>query len=71
MNDLEISKKKFTYPADLIPNDYFKNCFGVITSEEADPEEIILSFEPLQGKYVKSYPLHESQKIIEDNDKDY
>jgi predicted DNA-binding transcriptional regulator YafY len=70
MHDLEISKKKFTYPADLVPNDYFKNCFGVITSDEAGPEEIVLSFEPLQGKYIKSYPLHESQKILRDDEKE-
>ena len=70
MKDLEISKKKFTYPPDMNPNDYFKNCFGVITSDEIDPEEIVLSFEPLQGKYIKSYPLHESQKILKDNDEE-
>lgn len=49
-------------------NDYFKNCFGVITSNEIGPEEIVLSFEPLQGKYIKSYPLHETQKILIDNE---
>ena len=40
----------------------------VIASEESEPEEIILSFEPFQGKYIKSYPLHESQKILIDNE---
>jgi predicted DNA-binding transcriptional regulator YafY len=68
MNELEISKKKFTYPTEMNPNDYFKNCFGVITSDEARPEEIVLSFEPLQGKYIKSYPLHETQRVLVDND---
>jgi predicted DNA-binding transcriptional regulator YafY len=70
LSDLEISKKKFIYPADMNPNDYFKNSFGVITSEESGPEEIVLSFEPLQGKYIKSYPLHESQTIIKDNEEE-
>lgn len=68
IRELEISKKKFTYPSDMNPNDYYKNCFGVITSDETSPEEIVLSFKPLQGKYIKSYPLHESQKIILDNE---
>lgn len=68
IHELEISKKKFSYPSDMNPNDYFKNCFGVITSNESGPKEIVLSFEPLQGKYIKSYPLHESQKILLDNE---
>jgi predicted DNA-binding transcriptional regulator YafY len=68
MCDLEISKKKFTYPSDMNLDDYFKNCFGIITSDESGPEKIVLSFEPFQGKYIKSYPLHETQKILVDNE---
>ena len=68
IQELEISKKKFTYPSGMNPNEYFKHCFGVITSNESVPEEIVLSFEPFQGKYIKSYPLHESQKILLDNE---
>ncbi len=68
LSDLEISKKKFSFPLAMNPNEHFKNCFGVITSDESGPEKIVLSFEPLQGKYIKSYPLHESQKILVDNE---
>ena len=67
---VEILKKKFVFPSDLNPSDYFQNCFGIIKSEDEDPVEIVLSFDPLQGKYIKSYPLHESQKVIVDNDKE-
>ncbi|QQS51097.1 MAG: WYL domain-containing protein [Bacteroidota bacterium] len=68
IHGLEITKKKYNYPANLNPNDYFENCYGIITSDDSDPEEIVLSFEPFQGKYIKSYPLHESQKILIDNE---
>jgi predicted DNA-binding transcriptional regulator YafY len=68
LSELEISKKKFSFPLGMNPNEHFKNCFGVITSDESSPEKIVLSFEPLQGKYIKSYPLHESQKILVDNE---
>jgi predicted DNA-binding transcriptional regulator YafY len=67
---VKILKKKFVFPSDLNPSDYFHNCFGIITSEDEYPVEIVLSFDPLRGKYIKSYPLHESQKIIVDNDKE-
>jgi predicted DNA-binding transcriptional regulator YafY len=65
---VEILKRKYVFPNDFNPNNYFKYCFGIINSEDADPVDVILSFEPLQGKYIKSYPLHESQKVIIDND---
>lgn len=49
--------------------DYFKNAIG-ITVAEGDPEEIILSYTPLQGKYVKTQPLHPSQEIVTDNEEE-
>jgi predicted DNA-binding transcriptional regulator YafY len=49
------------------PMQYFKDCFGIIRPTEGKAEEILLSMKPEQAKYIKSYPLHESQEIIEDN----
>ena len=48
----------------------FNNIIGVFyTSDKL--EEVILSFTPLQGKYVKTLPLHWSQKTIIDNDNEF
>jgi predicted DNA-binding transcriptional regulator YafY len=44
---------------------YFKHAIG-ITVHDADPENVLLSFTPRQGKYVKSQPIHTSQQIVED-----
>ncbi|MDR1897701.1 MAG: WYL domain-containing protein [Prevotellaceae bacterium] len=46
----------------------FKHCFGIIAPNADEPSEVILSFEPFQGKYIKSLPLHATQKIMLDND---
>jgi predicted DNA-binding transcriptional regulator YafY len=68
IRDLEITKKKFIRPDNFDPSTFFKDCFGIIRPTDSKSETIILSFDPLQGRYVKSFPLHESQQIIVDNE---
>lgn len=63
-----ITKMRFTYPMDFNVDDYYRNCFGIISPDNQKPEEIILSFNQVQGKYIKSMPLHESQEILVDTD---
>lgn len=71
LSDLEITKTEFQYPTDFDINHYFKNCFGIISPKDDKPKEIILSFQPLQGQYIKSLPLNESQEILIDNDDEF
>ncbi|MEI7981248.1 MAG: WYL domain-containing protein [Bacteroidota bacterium] len=66
--DFSITKRHFSPPENYNANKDFKYSFGVINLEDAKPQEIILSFDPDQGKYIKSYPLHETQSILVDND---
>ncbi|HLO90367.1 MAG TPA: WYL domain-containing protein [Lentimicrobium sp.] len=66
ITELEISKQKFEFPADFNVNEYFKNCFGIISPNAPSPSIIRLEFKPVQGKFIKSLPLHESQRIIAD-----
>ncbi|HPD96603.1 MAG: WYL domain-containing protein [Bacteroidales bacterium] len=70
MKNFEVTKRKFAFPSDFNPNNFFENCFGIIKPDNAKPSEIILSFDPFQGKYIKSYPLHESQKTLLDNEEE-
>jgi len=68
LSELTTTKTKFEIPNDFNVNEHFKYCFGIISSDESLPQEVILSFDPFQGKYIKSLPLHESQVIIADSD---
>jgi len=68
--DFQSTPGRFDVPVSLDVDEMFRYCFGVINPDDAKPEEIVLSFEPEQGKYIKSYPLHESQEIITDNPKE-
>ena len=67
MSELEILKQKFVYPKDYNPNDDFRFSFGIITNSAKEPNEIILSFDPFKGKYIKSFPLHASQQVLVDD----
>lgn len=68
MQNLTITNQKFDSPKNFNANNLFKYCFGIINPTDSQPVEIVLSFEPTQGKYIKSFPLHDSQQIIKDND---
>lgn len=66
LSELEITKTKFQSSTDFNVVDHFQYCFGIISPTSENPEEVILSFDPFQGKYIKSLPLHETQKIQKD-----
>lgn len=70
ISDLEISTKPFSKQL-VDVNQMFLNSFGIISTLGQEPETIVLSFDYEQGKFVKSLPIHHSQKVIIDNDSEY
>jgi predicted DNA-binding transcriptional regulator YafY len=68
LTNLEITNKKFIFPGNYNVEEYFRYCFGIIGPNDETPQEIILSFDPFQGKYIKTLQLHETQKILIDTD---
>jgi predicted DNA-binding transcriptional regulator YafY len=45
---------------------YFNYSFGISVSNELKPEKIVLEFDKTQAEYIKSQPLHHTQKVKED-----
>lgn len=68
LTDLEISKSKFDFPKDFDVTEHYRYCFGIISPNGHQPEDVILSFNAFQGKYIKSLPLHDSQQILVDDE---
>ncbi|TAG51880.1 MAG: WYL domain-containing protein [Cytophagales bacterium] len=58
----KLKKLKFDYDT------YFKNTFG-ITHIEEPPQKIILRVFDTEIDYIKTLPLHDSQKIVSENEK--
>ena len=61
----EISKEEFVYPKEFTPENYFKGSFGIFV-ENKPIEKIILKVKSPQNNYIKTLPLHQSQKILFD-----
>lgn len=68
--DVTLMPTKFTYPKNFTVESYFKDYFGVVREQSGEPVEIELSFNPHQGEYIKSLPLHSSQEILVDNNQE-
>lgn len=69
--NFNITKSAFTSPLPDNIEELYRYCFGIITPTDAEPEEIILSFNPVQGKYIKTLPLHDTQQILIDNQNEF
>lgn len=65
ITDLIITDTKFK-PISYNVEKEFKHAFGVETYEKE--EKILLEFTRQQGNYIKSFPLHESQRILEEDE---
>jgi len=68
LSNLEITNQHFVIPQDFNIEENYRYCFGIISPGDQEPQELILSFETVQGKYIKSLPIHESQQILIDNE---
>jgi len=69
ISQLEVTNTTFLQPSNYDAEKAFKHSFGIINDNR--PQKIILSFTAEQGRYVKSLPLHHSQKEIVSTDSEY
>jgi predicted DNA-binding transcriptional regulator YafY len=67
IDELEVMDEVFEPEKGLDPTADFRHTIG-LTYSVSVKQEIILSFVPLQGKYVKSLPLHWTQKVLIDSE---
>ena len=58
----------YQIPEDINPDNFFDDSFGIFKLQNSEPDLVELSFSPLKGKFIKSVPLHKSQKLLIDNE---
>ena len=69
IENLKILDKRFTPNKRIDPAREFDDIIGVTRLDEPT-EEVILSFTPHQGNYVKTFPWHLSQEILVDDNQE-
>ena len=67
MSNINVDDKTFKRDDSINPDDLFKHSYGIWDDPSMPVEEIELSYSPLDGKFIKTTPLHSSQKILVDN----
>lgn len=69
IENLEIKTDTFKPDKKLNPIEMFNQTIGLVYSENI-VQTIVLSFTQTQGKYIKTLPLHSSQKILIDDEQE-
>ena len=60
--DFDDGKQTFKYPADFDISEYYRDSFGIIIEDGIPCEHIVIKVNSSQVKYLRSLPLHHSQK---------
>jgi hypothetical protein len=63
-----VSNAENTPKVDIKPATYWDNYYGIYTHKDNKPEVVKLKVSPRYTKYLRSLPLHHSQKEVETNE---
>jgi len=65
VSELEITKKQRVQPKAFNIGEHYRYCMGASDLPKLKPEKVKLSFGKFQGQYLKTYPIHHTQKVTE------
>lgn len=64
---LEVTADTFILPKSFSASDYFSDYYGIVTAKGARAERIVIRAYEEHIPYIKSLPLHPSQRLLSDN----
>lgn len=65
IQNLETLEKKFKMPKKFNPKAFFEDYYGIIANDNAKVETVRLKVSASQSNYLRSLPLHDSQREVE------
>ncbi|MDE7386921.1 MAG: WYL domain-containing protein [Muribaculaceae bacterium] len=66
VESVEVTGDTFKLPKDFDAAGYFSTTFGIVVDNQVRPERIVIRANEDHKHYLKSLPLHHSQRLIED-----
>lgn len=67
IKQLDLLSETFEPESSFSPDDYFKYSFGITVNAKEKPSKIHLRFGITEAPFLKTQPLHPSQRIIEES----
>ena len=64
----KLTDNTFKLPKDFSASGFFSTYYGIVTSNDIKPERIIIRAYHDHIPYMKSLPLHTSQRVLEEHD---
>ena len=71
IRNLHHVSRKFVRDESIDVEALFRDCYGIWNDPKMPIEDIELSYDALDGRFLKSVPLHHSQRILVDNDDEF
>ena len=68
---IQQTNKKLEAPSNFDIKEFYKHTYGAVGGQGQKEETVVLSFTPFQGKFIKAVPMHHSQEVLIDNDKEF
>ncbi|MDE6715973.1 MAG: WYL domain-containing protein [Muribaculaceae bacterium] len=67
LRSLNVTDINFVYPKSFVPEDYFRDVFGIVAGTGGKIENIVIrTYDELPG-YLRSLPMHHSQRELDSN----
>lgn len=66
IESVELTDETFKLPKDFNAEEYFSTAYGIVIGYNVKPERIVIRANDDHKNYLKSLPLHHSQRLIED-----
>lgn len=71
ISNILILDESFKRDESINPDDLFRYSYGIWDDPNIPIEDVELSYSPLDGKFIKTMPLHSSQEILVDNNDEF